>query len=182
MVPNTPDVFAIPTPALQFIGLFITFFFSSLALVAFVIRVWSRLKVTRTWGLDDWLMVPAELCSVLMCGPFYMCKLNARSSRRVIYTNRHQARLLRMATRGRPCRLRPLARPLVVLHRANLLQSNPRASKMLRPRLHPAARREKTGHSDSRIRSHWFHCASSCCDLLRCGPSMLPHTGSVGSS
>jgi hypothetical protein len=74
MVPTTPNVLEIPTPALQFLGVLITFFFSALALVAFALRVWSRLRVTRTWGLDDWLMVPAELCSVLMCGPFYMCK------------------------------------------------------------------------------------------------------------
>jgi hypothetical protein len=74
MVPKTPNVLAIPTPALQSIGVFITFFFSALALVAFLVRLCSRLRVTRTWGLDDWLMVPAELCSLLMCGPFYMCK------------------------------------------------------------------------------------------------------------
>jgi hypothetical protein len=74
MIPKTPNVLDIPTPALQSIAIFITFFFSALALVTFAVRVWSRLRITRTWGLDDWLMLPAELCSLLMCVPFYMCK------------------------------------------------------------------------------------------------------------
>ncbi|KAI1073655.1 hypothetical protein F5B20DRAFT_574650 [Whalleya microplaca] len=74
--PEGPDVSQIPTPPHQAAAVFIIFFFTILALVAFSLRVWTRLKITRQWGLDDTLLVPAELCALLMCGPFYMyCKL-----------------------------------------------------------------------------------------------------------
>ncbi|KAK6833381.1 hypothetical protein PG987_008075 [Apiospora arundinis] len=71
-VPTTPDISAIPTPPKQAVALFIIVFWTVLAFVAFSLRVWTRLRVTRQWGIDDTLMVPAVLCSVLMSAPFYM--------------------------------------------------------------------------------------------------------------
>ncbi|KAK7966392.1 integral membrane protein PTH11 [Apiospora aurea] len=71
-VPANPDILAMPTPPKQAVALFIIVFFTVLAFIAFSLRVWTRLRVTRQWGLDDTLMVPAELCSLLMSPPFYM--------------------------------------------------------------------------------------------------------------
>ncbi|OAG12531.1 uncharacterized protein CC84DRAFT_1226915 [Paraphaeosphaeria sporulosa] len=47
-------------------------FFPALAWIAFLARVWSRLRITRSWGLDDWFMVLAALCSVLFTPFFYV--------------------------------------------------------------------------------------------------------------
>lgn len=74
-IPQTPDVLSIPTPPQQAAALFIVFFFTALAFVAFSLRVWTRLRVTGRWGLDDTLIVPAEVLSLLMCPPFYLCRL-----------------------------------------------------------------------------------------------------------
>ncbi|KAH9884237.1 hypothetical protein F4778DRAFT_565325 [Xylariomycetidae sp. FL2044] len=70
--PADPDVSAIPTPPRQAAALFIVVFFTVLALVAFSLRVYTRLRITRSWGLDDTLIVPAMVCSLLMSGPFYL--------------------------------------------------------------------------------------------------------------
>ncbi|KAK8035535.1 hypothetical protein PG993_010530 [Apiospora rasikravindrae] len=51
-VPATPDISAMPTPPKQAVALFIIVFFTVLALIAFSLRVWTRLRVTRQWGLD----------------------------------------------------------------------------------------------------------------------------------
>ncbi|KAK8101901.1 integral membrane protein PTH11 [Apiospora kogelbergensis] len=71
-IPATPDISAMPTPPKQAVALFIIVFFTALAFIAFSLRVWTRLRVTRQWGIDDTLMVPAELCSILMAAPFYL--------------------------------------------------------------------------------------------------------------
>ncbi|PVH96315.1 hypothetical protein DM02DRAFT_687949 [Periconia macrospinosa] len=69
---DVPNVSSIPTPPRQSAALFITLFFPLLAWVTFLARMWSRLRVTRCWALDDWLMVPAALCSVLMTPFFFL--------------------------------------------------------------------------------------------------------------
>ncbi|KAK8066699.1 integral membrane protein PTH11 [Apiospora hydei] len=51
-VPATPDILAMPTPPKQAVALFIIVFFTVLAFIAFSLRVWTRLRVTRQWGLD----------------------------------------------------------------------------------------------------------------------------------
>ncbi|KAI0020299.1 hypothetical protein F4780DRAFT_770778 [Xylariomycetidae sp. FL0641] len=70
--PQDPDVLQIPTPPHQATAIFIIFFFTALALVAVCVRIWTRVRVTRHWGHDDTLIVPAMLSSLIMCGPFYM--------------------------------------------------------------------------------------------------------------
>ncbi|KAK4202369.1 hypothetical protein QBC40DRAFT_263419 [Triangularia verruculosa] len=69
--PPHPNVLDIPTPPLQSAGLFIIFFFTALAVVAFLLRLFSRHK-TGQWGLDDAMAACALLFSLLMIGPFYM--------------------------------------------------------------------------------------------------------------
>ncbi|KAK7954708.1 hypothetical protein PG996_015519 [Apiospora saccharicola] len=71
-VPATPDILAMPTPPKQAVALLIIVVFTAMAFIAFSLRVWTRLRVTRQWGLDDTLMIPAELCSLLMSPPFFM--------------------------------------------------------------------------------------------------------------
>jgi hypothetical protein len=39
-----------PTPPRQELAVFITFFFPALAWTAFLARIWSRLRITRSWG------------------------------------------------------------------------------------------------------------------------------------
>ncbi|KAI1344275.1 hypothetical protein F5Y15DRAFT_107606 [Xylariaceae sp. FL0016] len=74
--PQHEDVTKIPTPPLQAVGLFINFFLPALALVAVSLRAWTRIML-RQLGPDDYLLFLAMLCSMLMCGPFYMyIKLN----------------------------------------------------------------------------------------------------------
>ncbi|KAK8001628.1 hypothetical protein PG991_013850 [Apiospora marii] len=51
-VPATPDISAMPTPPKQAVALFIIVFFTVIAFIAFSLRVWTRLRVTRQWGLD----------------------------------------------------------------------------------------------------------------------------------
>ncbi|KAI1342468.1 hypothetical protein F5Y15DRAFT_372874 [Xylariaceae sp. FL0016] len=72
IVMQAPDVTTIPTPPHQAAAIFIIFFFTILALAAFLMRVWTRIKITRQWGLDDSLMIPAEICSLAMFVPFFM--------------------------------------------------------------------------------------------------------------
>ncbi|CAI4212821.1 unnamed protein product [Parascedosporium putredinis] len=69
--PSHPDVSTIPTPHLQKIALFLTFFFPALSILSVALRAFSRLR-TRQWGLDDWLILAALIFAVLMCPPFYM--------------------------------------------------------------------------------------------------------------
>lgn len=71
--PEHGDVTEIPTPPLQQVALFLNFFFPALSVIFVALRAYSRIK-TRQWGLDDWLIIVALLCALLMCGPFYMCK------------------------------------------------------------------------------------------------------------
>jgi hypothetical protein len=71
--PEHPNVLDIPTPPLQQAGLFLIFFFTALAFVVYSLRVYSRLR-TRQWGLDDWMITCAMIFSLMMIGPFYMCK------------------------------------------------------------------------------------------------------------
>ncbi|OAK94594.1 hypothetical protein IQ06DRAFT_184538, partial [Phaeosphaeriaceae sp. SRC1lsM3a] len=61
-----------PTPPRQTAALFITLFFPILAWITFAARIWSRLRITRCWALDDWLMVPATICSVVLTPLFFM--------------------------------------------------------------------------------------------------------------
>ncbi|KAI1078397.1 hypothetical protein F5B20DRAFT_571641 [Whalleya microplaca] len=69
--PQHEDVTKIPTPPLQAVALFINFFFPTLALLVVSLRFYLRITL-RQVGLDDYLILAALLCSVLMCGPFYM--------------------------------------------------------------------------------------------------------------
>ncbi|KAK9783624.1 hypothetical protein SCAR479_00183 [Seiridium cardinale] len=70
------DVTKIPTPPLQVAALFINFFFPASALILVVLRGYSRIRMQQL-GLDDYLLFLAMLCSLLMCGPFYLyIKLN----------------------------------------------------------------------------------------------------------
>jgi hypothetical protein len=77
ILPRRPahgDVLQIPTPPHQQAALFIIFFFTALAVVVYGLGVYTRLK-TRQWGIDDYLVSGAMLFSLMMIGPFYMCKL-----------------------------------------------------------------------------------------------------------
>jgi hypothetical protein len=50
--PSVHDVIRdIPTPPRQAVAVFLTFVFPAIAWTAFIARVWSRLRITRTWGL-----------------------------------------------------------------------------------------------------------------------------------
>lgn len=71
--PEHGNVLDIPTPPLQQAALFVIFFFTALAFVVYSLRVYTRLK-TRQWGLDDYLATCAMIFSLMMIGPFYMCK------------------------------------------------------------------------------------------------------------
>jgi hypothetical protein len=76
ILPRRPahgDVLQIPTPPHQQAALFIIFFFTALAVVVYGLRVYTRLK-TRQWGIDDYLVSGGMLFSLMMIGPFYMCK------------------------------------------------------------------------------------------------------------
>jgi hypothetical protein len=79
LLPRRPEhgnVLDIPTPPLQQAALFIIFFFTGLAFVAYSLRAYTRLK-TRQWGIDDWMVTCAMIFSLMMIGPFYMyIKLN----------------------------------------------------------------------------------------------------------
>lgn len=70
-IPATPDIYKIPTPPTQAAALFIVVFFTVIALIISLLRIYIRLK-TKTWGLDDWLVVGAMLFSLAMCPPFYI--------------------------------------------------------------------------------------------------------------
>lgn len=72
--PEGPNVLDIPTPPLQKVALFIIFFFTALALIVYSLRAFARLR-TRQWGIDDYLVSCAMICSLMMAGPFYMCRL-----------------------------------------------------------------------------------------------------------
>jgi hypothetical protein len=76
ILPRRPahgNVLEIPTPPLQQAALFVIFFFTGLAAFVYGLRVYTRLR-TRQWGLDDYLVSAAMLFSLMMIGPFYMCK------------------------------------------------------------------------------------------------------------
>lgn len=76
IVPRRPahgNVLDLPTPPLQQAGLFIIFFFTAMAFVVYSLRAYTRIK-TRTWGVDDYLVTFAMIFSLMMIGPFYMCK------------------------------------------------------------------------------------------------------------
>ena len=81
--PEHGDVTKIPTPPLQQVALFLNFFVPALSVVFVALRAYSRIK-TRQWGLDDYLILVALLCALLMCGPFYMCKFPRKSSTEII--------------------------------------------------------------------------------------------------
>jgi hypothetical protein len=49
-LPNHRNAFGSPTPPRQAAALFITLFFPLLALITFLARMWSRLRVTRCWA------------------------------------------------------------------------------------------------------------------------------------
>lgn len=109
--PEHGDVTKIPTPPLQQVALFLNFFFPALAIVFVALRAYSRIK-TRQWGLDDYLILVALLCALLMCGPFYMCRFPQKTTEKLVPKSRqqslimslrrHQTHVLRLAARGRP--------------------------------------------------------------------------------
>ncbi|KAI5456054.1 hypothetical protein BGZ63DRAFT_436065 [Mariannaea sp. PMI_226] len=71
-----PDVSKIPTPPLQRTGLFIIFFFPSLSIVVYSLRVYTRLTM-RTFGLDDFLCGIGLVSSILVSSSLFMFfKLN----------------------------------------------------------------------------------------------------------
>lgn len=73
--PEHGNVLDIPTPPLQQAALFVIFFFTALAFVTYSLRVYTRLRM-GTWGLDDYLVSGAMIFSLMMIGPFYMCKFS----------------------------------------------------------------------------------------------------------
>lgn len=75
ILPRRPEhgsVLDIPTPPLQQAALFVIFFFTALAFVAYGLRAYTRIR-TRQWGIDDYLVTFAMIFSLMMIGPFYMC-------------------------------------------------------------------------------------------------------------
>lgn len=76
-VPETPDILAMPTPPKQAVALIIIIFFTAIAFIAFSLRVWTRLRVTRQWGLGtlhprpwaSWFLLAGNLsgCADLCC-------------------------------------------------------------------------------------------------------------------
>ncbi|TGJ80339.1 hypothetical protein E0Z10_g8426 [Xylaria hypoxylon] len=74
--PPQPDVTKIPTPPLQAVALFISFFVPILALIAVALRLYAR-HMLRQLAIDDWLLLLALLFSLAMVAPFYFyIKLN----------------------------------------------------------------------------------------------------------
>jgi hypothetical protein len=71
--PEHGNVLDIPTPPLQAAALFVIFFFTALAFVTYCLRAYTRIR-TRQWGIDDYLVTCAMIFSLMMIGPFYMCK------------------------------------------------------------------------------------------------------------
>lgn len=71
--PEHQSVLDIPTPPLQQAAVFVIFFFTALAFVSYILRAVTRIR-TRQWGLDDYLITGAMIFSLMMIGPFYMCK------------------------------------------------------------------------------------------------------------
>lgn len=68
-----PNVLDIPTPHLQGVGIFITFFFPALATVSYALRIYARVKL-GTLGLDDYLCGGALVSAILVSATLYMCK------------------------------------------------------------------------------------------------------------
>jgi hypothetical protein len=104
--PEGPDVLTIPTPPLQRAAIFVIFFFTALGFITFSLRAYIRLR-TRQWGLDDYLVTAAMIFSLMMIGPFYMCKSQVPGMllKECQLTHRpplcrHQAHVLRLAREG----------------------------------------------------------------------------------
>ncbi|KAF4943814.1 hypothetical protein FSARC_14825, partial [Fusarium sarcochroum] len=74
--PPYPNPTTIPTTSLQQKGLAALFLFPVLSIVVVGMRVYSRVT-SRTFGLDDYLILASLLFALLMIGPLYMfMKLN----------------------------------------------------------------------------------------------------------
>jgi len=67
--PSHPDVSTIPTPHLQKIALFLTFFFPALSILSVALRAFSRLR-TRQWGLGTLFALTPKIALPILNVPF----------------------------------------------------------------------------------------------------------------